>query len=145
MLVQELAQGSLVGPCRPPRPAGGDAAVLPAQRSRAPRKPYARSIIYFPPQIGSRLTRDAFDDAVVFRVLQRELGLRIDNVRLTVWAELATAEDAASLGCEAGAALLVSQLLYQDEAGRPIELAYSRSLATEARLSTTLSTARRHP
>lgn len=108
-------------------------------------KPYARSIIYFPPQIGARLTRGSFDDAVVFRVLQRELGLRIANVRLTVWAELATAEDAASLGCEAGAALLVSQLLYQDEAGRPIELAYSRSLATEARLSTTLSTARRHP
>ena len=104
------------------------------------RKPYARSIIYFPPAIASRLSRDAFDDAVVFRVLQRELGVRFDDVRLTVWAELANGEDATSLHCDQGSALLVSQLLYRDDAGRAVELAYSRSLASEVRLSTRLRT-----
>jgi GntR family transcriptional regulator len=104
------------------------------------RQPYARSIIYFPPSVGERLSRGAFDDAVVFRVLQREIGVRLDDVRLTVWAELATEEDAASLGCDAGAALLVSRLLYREEGGRQVELAYSRSLASAARLSTRLTT-----
>jgi GntR family transcriptional regulator len=104
---------------------------------------YARSIIYFPPTIGSRLRRRDFDDVVVFRVLQRELGVRIDDVRMTVWAELATPEDAAGLGCEAGSALLVTQLLYRDDTGELVEIAYSRALASEARLSTRLVTSSR--
>jgi GntR family transcriptional regulator len=101
-------------------------------------KPYARSIIYFPPEIGSRLRRNAFDDAVVFRVLHRELGIRLDDVRLTVWAEPANSQDIASLACKRGAPLLVTQLLYADTTGAPVELAYSRSLASAARLSTRL-------
>jgi hypothetical protein len=40
------------------------------------------------------------------------------------------------LGCDAGAALLVTQLLYVEEAGTPVEVAYSRSLASEVCLST---------
>jgi GntR family transcriptional regulator len=101
-------------------------------------KPYARSIIYFPPQIGSRLRRNAFDDAVVFRVLHRELGIHLDDVRLTVWAEPANPQDVASLACRRGAPLLVTQLLYTNTTGAPVELAYSRSLASAARLSTRL-------
>jgi GntR family transcriptional regulator len=107
------------------------------------QKAYARSIIYFPPRIGSRLRRRDFDDVVVFRVLMRELGVRIDDVRMTVWAELATPEDAAGLGCETGSALLVTQLLYRDDAGELVEVAYSRALASEARLSTRLVTSSR--
>jgi GntR family transcriptional regulator len=106
------------------------------------RKPYARSIIYFPPAIGSRLSRKDFDDTVVFRVLQRELGVRLDDVRLTIWAESAALDDAESLNCEVGSPLLVMQLLYRDAAGESVELAYSRSLASEVRLSTRLGT---HP
>jgi GntR family transcriptional regulator len=101
-------------------------------------KPYARSIIYFPPQIGSRLRRKVFDDTVVFRVLHRELGIRIEDVRLTVWAEPANSHDVASLACKRGAPLLVTQLLYMDATGAQVELAYSRSLASAARLSTRL-------
>lgn len=108
-------------------------------------RPYARSIIYFPPKVGSRLSRDAFDDAVVFRVLQRELGVHIQDVRMTVWAELATEEDARDLGCEVGSAVLASQLLYRDENASLIEIAYSRALASEARLSTHLVTSARDP
>jgi GntR family transcriptional regulator len=107
--------------------------------------PYARSIIYFPPAIGSRLSRSAFDDAVVFRVVQRELGIRIDDVRLTVWAELASEDDARDLHCKAGAALLVSQLQYWDAGGAPVEIAYSRALASKGRLSTRLVASPRSP
>jgi GntR family transcriptional regulator len=89
-------------------------------------RPYSRSIIYFPPAVGSQLSRQAFDDAIVFRVLQRETGLRLDDVRLTIWAELAAPEDAASLHCEIGAALLVMQLHYRDEGGTLVEIAYGR-------------------
>lgn len=107
--------------------------------------PYTRSTIYFSPHIGAQLSRDAFDDPVVFRVLQRELGIRLDDVRLTIWAELARAEDAAVLGCDLGAALLVMQLSYYEEGGALVEVAYSRSLASEARLSTRLTTRPRAP
>jgi DNA-binding GntR family transcriptional regulator len=91
------------------------------------------------------LSLEAFDDPVVFRVLQRDLGVRLDDVKLTIWAELADAEDAASLGCGIGAALLVTQLLYQDVAGNPVEVAYSRSLASALKLSTRLSATARDP
>lgn len=120
---------------------------LPCLRGTLSRngRPYARSIIYFPPEVGSRLSRDAFDDAVVFRVLQREVGIHIEDVRMTVWAELANEEDARDLGCEVGSAILASQLLYRDENASLIEIAYSRALASEARLSTHLVTSARDP
>ncbi|WP_201832606.1 GntR family transcriptional regulator [Microvirga zambiensis] len=108
-------------------------------------RPYARSIIYFPPEIGARLSRRAFDDAVVFRVLQRELGVHIEDVRMTVWAELASEEDARDLRCEVGSAILATQLLYRDESASLIEIAYSRALASEARISTHLVTSVRDP
>jgi GntR family transcriptional regulator len=107
--------------------------------------PYARSVIYFPPAVGSQLSQSAFDDVIVFRVLQRELGVELDDVRLTVWAELAGAEDAAVLPCDPGSALLVMQLLYREREGRLVEVAYSRSLASEVRLSTRLTTGPRRP
>jgi GntR family transcriptional regulator len=103
-------------------------------------RPYSRSIIYFPPVVGAALTRNSFDDAVVFRVLQRELGLSLRDVRLTVSAELAATEDAVALGCDVGSPLLVMELVYRSEAGEVVEVAYSRSLASEVRLSTRLAT-----
>lgn len=114
---------------------------VPCLRSRLVRDgtPYARSVIYFSPTVGEQLARHDFDDAVVFRVLQRKLGVRFDDVTLTVGAETANAEDAASLACEPGSALLVLQLLYR-EGGRLVEVAYSRSRASAARLSTRLTT-----
>lgn len=107
------------------------------------QKPYARSIIYFPPAIGTRLTRKDFDDTVVFRVLQRELGIRLADVTMTISAEIADEDDRAALACEVGTPLLVMQLLYRDIAGDRVELAFSRSLASEVRLSTRLAMAAR--
>jgi GntR family transcriptional regulator len=103
-------------------------------------KPYSRSIIYFPPIIGAALTRRSFNDAVVFRVLQRDLLLTLRDVRLTVSAESAGTEDSGALGCVVGSPLLVMQLIYRGEAGQVVEVAYSRSLASEVRLSTRLAT-----
>jgi GntR family transcriptional regulator len=103
-------------------------------------RPYSRSIIYFPPLIGVALTRSSFNDAVVFRVLQRELGLSLRDVRLTVSAELAATDDAVALGCDVGSPLLVMELVYRSEADQVVEVAYSRSLASEVRLSTRLAT-----
>jgi DNA-binding GntR family transcriptional regulator len=136
---QAPAEASLFG-----LPAG---AGVPCLRSLLVRqgRAYASSLTYFPPAIGEQLARRNFDDAVVFRVLQRELGIAFDDVRLTVGAETATVEDAASLPCEPGSALLVMQLLYRETGGRLVEVAHSRSLASVVRLSTRLTTGPRHP
>ena len=90
---------------------------LPARHPVARTEPYARSIIYFPPAIGARLRRATSTTSVVFRVLQRELGVRIDDVRMTVWAELATPRMPPASAASVGSALLVMQLLYRDDAG----------------------------
>lgn len=102
--------------------------------------PILRSIIYFPPEIGSRLTRDMFNDVIVFRVLGRELGVFLKDVWVTISAELANADDAAQLGCARGDPLLVTQLLYHSDGGQPVELAYSRRSGDDAQFSTRLST-----
>jgi len=51
--------------------------------------PEAEVTIYFPPRIGERLSRADFDDVVVFRSVQRRLGLRYVGARVTVRAEVA--------------------------------------------------------
>lgn len=103
---------------------------------------YARSIVCFPPEIGGALQRRHFDDAVVFRVMQRELGIRLADVEIEVSAERADATDAAQLGCAEGAPILVTRLHYRDEAGRLVEIAQSRGLAGATRFATRLRTAR---
>ncbi len=95
----------------------------------------ARTTVYFHPRVGDRLTRTDFDDPVVFRVLQRKLGVRVGDVRMSVWAELAGPEDAAQLGCAAGSAMLCTRLVFRDEVGLPFEATYSRFPAALHRLS----------
>jgi GntR family transcriptional regulator len=98
--------------------------------------PYARSTIYFAPDVGRRLRRSSFDDPVVFRVLQKRLGLVIGSVTHTIWADLAQEPDAARLGCTVGSAILATRLHYRCAEGRPIEVAYTRAVASEgARLT----------
>ena len=116
---------------------------LPCLRSVLVRdqKPYARSDhLLSARNRSSRCPASAFDDTVVFRVLQRELGIRLDDVRLTIWAEPATIEDAASLRCELGAPFWSRSSFTAMPTGTPVELAHSRSLASEVRLSTSLKT-----
>jgi GntR family transcriptional regulator len=107
--------------------------------------PLTRSIIYFPPAIGSRLRRKDFDDVIVFRVLKRELGIALAEVGVTVWAELAGDDDAALLGCGTGQPLLVTQFRYHDERKRPVEVAYSRRHGPDARFATLVSARSERP
>src|SRR3954452_11307521 len=44
---------------------------------------------YFPPAIGARLKREDFSDVLIFRSLQRHLGLRLELAHVTVRAEIA--------------------------------------------------------
>jgi GntR family transcriptional regulator len=99
------------------------------------RKPHARSIIYFHPSIGARLRRRDFDDVVVFRVLLRELGVRLVDVKRTIWAELATPEDIAQLGVRRGDPMLCTRLVYRGEQGLPVETALTRYVARDVRLT----------
>ncbi len=112
-------------------------AKLPCLRSVLKRdgRPYARSTIYFPPRIGQRLKKGDFDDTVVFRVLQRRLGIQIGDVSHSVWAEAANESDALRLACPLGAPLLATLLLYRDAGGTPLEAAYTRALAEDVRLT----------
>lgn len=96
---------------------------------------YARSTIYFPPAIGQRLRKADFDDPVVFRVLQRRLAIEIGDVTHSVWADGASESDELRLGCSLGTPLLATLLLYCDTGGRPLEAAYTRALAADARVA----------
>ena len=99
---------------------------------------FARSIIYFHPQIGSRLRRSDFNDVIVFRVMQRELGVRLRDITHTIRAELATREDAALLDCAPRDPVLATRLVYRSDADLVVEVAYTRHPAREYSLTYTL-------
>ena len=102
--------------------------LLPCLRGRVVRDsvPLSDVTIFFPPAIGERLSRQDFDDVVVFRSVQRHLGLKMSGARITVRAELADAALARRLDLSVGAAVLVSEILYLDEAGQPAEFTVAR-------------------
>ncbi len=95
----------------------------------------ARTIIYFHPAVGERLKLDSFGDPVVFRILQRELGVKISDVKMTVWADLADEDDAEGLGCRQGSAMFCSRLVYRNEDRLPVEVTFSRWPAALRRYS----------
>jgi GntR family transcriptional regulator len=103
-------------------------------------QPVSTITIFFPPQIGSRLTRADFDDVVVFRSVERRLGLRLSGARITVNAELADAELARRLDYAEGAPVLVNRMLYTAEDGRPVELTIARHRADRYSLTYELRT-----
>lgn len=96
---------------------------------------YAVSTIYFPPAVGSRLSRRHFDDVIVFRVMQRELGIVLGDVRMTVGAELANASLAAQLGLQEGSPLLRTRLVYRTTDNQPVEVALTEYPADTFSLS----------
>ena len=97
--------------------------------------PLSEITIYFPPEIGARLTRADFDDVVVFRSVERRLGLKLSGARITVTAELADAALARALEIEEGGAVLVSRMLWRAEDGTPVELTIARHRADRYSLS----------
>lgn len=92
-------------------------------------RPVCQNTIYFAPSIGSRLKRSDFDDVVVFRSVQRHLGIRLKGARISVRAEVADAALAKLLDYDVGGAILVLEILYYSSSGEPIELTINRNRA----------------
>ena len=98
-------------------------------------EPLSEITIYFPPEIGARLTRADFDDVVVFRSVERRLGIRLAGARITVTAELADAALARALDIEEGDPVLVNRMLWRGPDGAPVELTIARHRADRYSLS----------
>ena len=90
-------------------------------------QPITQSTFYFPPVIGSRLKRGDFDDVVVFRAVQRHLGIKLSRAQIKVRAELADESLGLALDCAPGAAILAMEMLYFSSAGEPVELTLSKN------------------
>lgn len=92
-------------------------------------RPVTHATIFFPPAIGRRLSRESFDDVVVFRSVQRHLGIALRGARVRVRAEVADARLARLLDYEEGGAVMAMEILYFDVDGAPVELAVNRNRA----------------
>jgi GntR family transcriptional regulator len=90
-------------------------------------KPITQSTFYFPPAVGSRLKRADFDDVVVFRAVQRHLGIKLSRAQIKVRAELADEALSRVLDCAPGAAILAMEMLYFSSTGEPVELTLSKN------------------
>jgi len=88
--------------------------------------PLSEITIFFPPAIGARFTLGDFDDVVVFRSVERRLGIKLAGATITVTAEQADSALARTLDCVEGAPVLVSRMLWRAEDGAPVELTIAR-------------------
>jgi GntR family transcriptional regulator len=86
----------------------------------------AQITTYFPPDIGARLKREDFSDVLIFRSVQKNLGLRLDVAHVTVRAEIADEAVAADLGIVLGSPVLTVEMLYQSADQRSIEFSVAR-------------------
>jgi GntR family transcriptional regulator len=89
----------------------------------------AQITTWFPPDIGKRLEREDFDDVLIFRAVERHLGIRLLGARVTVRAELADRDVARDLAYAAGAPVLAMEMLYRALDQRPVELTIARHRA----------------
>jgi len=92
-------------------------------------QPETQVTTYFPPEIGSRLNRTDFDDVLIFRSVERHLGLRLAAARITVRAEIAGPEIARDLDVEEGAPILAMEMLYRSTDQEPVEFTIARHRA----------------
>jgi GntR family transcriptional regulator len=92
-------------------------------------RPVCRNTFHFSPAIGSRLKRADFDDVVVFRSVQRHLGIRLRGARVSVRAEVADEALARQLDYDVGGPILVIEILYFNTDGEPVELTINRNRA----------------
>ncbi len=91
--------------------------------------PIAAITTFFPPAIGARLRREDFDDVVVFRSVERHLGIQLAGARITVRAEIADKSLAKMLDTTVGAPVLVNQMLYCGPDNEPVELTIAQHRA----------------
>ena len=90
-------------------------------------RPITQTTFYFPPAIGSRLKRADFDDVVVFRAVQRHLGIQLSRAQIRVRAEIADEVLARALGYDIGGPILATEMLYFSASGEPVELTVSKN------------------
>lgn len=90
-------------------------------------RPITQTTFYFPPAIGSRLKRADFDDVVVFRAVQRHLGIQLSRAQIRVRAEVADEVLARALGYTVGGPILATEMLYFSASGEPVELTVSKN------------------
>jgi GntR family transcriptional regulator len=93
------------------------------------KQPVSQSTIHFPSEVGARLSRADFDDTVVFRTVQRRLGIRLSGAQITLKADIADAETAREMKYPEGGALLVAEMLYRAADGRAVEYSVARNRA----------------
>jgi GntR family transcriptional regulator len=86
----------------------------------------AQITTYFPPDVGARLKRADFTDVLIFRSVQKQLGVRLVVAHVTVRAEIADETVAADLEIEEGAPILTVEMLYQSADMRNIEFSIAR-------------------
>lgn len=99
----------------------------------------AEITIYFPAEIGARLKREDFDNVVVFRSVERCLGVRLMAASVRVSAEVADAGLAKLLDYEVGKPILTSRILYRDGDGNAVEYTVARHRADMYELSYNLT------
>jgi GntR family transcriptional regulator len=92
-------------------------------------RPDTQVTTYFPPEIGRRFTKADFDDVLIFRAVQKHLGLRLAAASITVKAEIADASLARDLAYPEGAPVLAVEMLYRSAEGQPIEYTIARHRA----------------
>ena len=86
----------------------------------------AQITTYFPPDIGARFRRDDFTDVLIFRSVQKQLGIRMVVAHVTVRAEIADEDVARDLGIAVGDPVLTVEMLYQSAEQRNIEFSIAR-------------------
>ncbi|HET9945145.1 MAG TPA: GntR family transcriptional regulator [Actinomycetes bacterium] len=84
---------------------------------------------WVPGALGAEVSRSDAQEPGTWTTLQAH-GVRIDRVRQTVTAAVATGEDADLLGVAAGSALLLVRRVAHDASGAPVALADHRYLAS---------------
>ena len=90
---------------------------------------------FFPPDIGRRLAKSDFDDVLIFRAIEKHLGIQIGKAHIAVKAEVADAATAHDLSCETGSPILLIEMLYYSSEGQPVELTFGRHRADVFSLS----------
>jgi GntR family transcriptional regulator len=86
----------------------------------------AQITTYFPPDIGSMLTREDFTEVLIFQSVQKRLGIRMAVAHCTIRAEVADEKVSADLDIAVGAPVLAVEMLYQSSDGRNIEFTIAR-------------------
>ena len=86
----------------------------------------AQITTYFPPHLGAQLSKDDFNDVLIFRAVQRRLNIRMAVAHCTVRAEIADEAVAADLNVTVGSAILAVEMLYQSADQANVEFSIAR-------------------